>query len=421
VALALRIALALECAVHRRSLWARKNYFYPDLPKGYQITQYDAPLATAGVLELDGADGPSQVRIRRVHLEEDAGKSLHERFPGATAVDFNRAGTPLVEIVTEPDLATPSDARAFLQRLKLLLEYLDVSDCSMEEGSLRVDANVSIRPTGSAALEAKTEIKNVNSFAHIEKALTREVERQIAIRQGDGSVRPLTLLWDDHRGELRVMRFKEEDRDYRYFPEPDLPALVLSTQELARARGEVPELPRARRDRFVRQFGLPFSAAEVLTRTRGWGDYFEAVAVAADPKEACNWVNGPVTALAGEAGAGEAWRQVPPRALAELLGLVAEGTLSHAAGRRVLAIVADTGRAPREVVRSEGLAQVSDPETLEAWVGEVMTEHQAEVERYREGESKVLGFLMGRVMRRSRGRADPREARRILQEMLEGE
>ena len=249
VRLAVRAALALECDVHVESVWARKNYFYPDLPKGYQITQFERPLATNGVVEFDGEHGTGRVRIRRVHMEEDAGKSLHDRIPAATAVDLNRAGTPLVEIVTEPDLRSPADVRAFLGALKHLLEYAAVSDCNMEEGSLRADANVSVRSIGSQALGTKTEIKNVNSFSGIERALELEVARQIDVLESGGRVEQQTLLWDDHRGTIRPMRSKEESHDYRYFPDPDLPPLRLDAAFLERARAELPESPRARRAR----------------------------------------------------------------------------------------------------------------------------------------------------------------------------
>ncbi|HET9949984.1 MAG TPA: Asp-tRNA(Asn)/Glu-tRNA(Gln) amidotransferase subunit GatB, partial [Longimicrobiales bacterium] len=264
VELAVRTALALECTVHPRAVWARKNYFYPDLPKGYQITQFERPLATDGSVAFDGAGGEVRVRIRRAHMEEDAGKSLHDRIPGATAVDLNRTGTPLVEIVTEPDLRTPADTRAFLTELKQLLEYAEVSDCNMEEGSLRVDANVSVRRAGEERLGTKTEIKNVNSFSGVERALELEIARQIEVLEAGGRVEPHTLLWDDHRGRLRAMRSKEESHDYRYFPEPDLPPLVLSEEQLARARAALPEAPRARRARFVASYGLSDYDAGVL-------------------------------------------------------------------------------------------------------------------------------------------------------------
>jgi len=265
VALAVRTSLALDCTVHESSVWSRKNYFYPDLPKGYQITQFDRPLATAGVVDFDGPEGEGSVRIRRIHMEEDAGKSLHDRVPGSTAVDLNRAGTPLVEVVTEPDLRTPADVRAFLGTLKRTLEYIDVSDCNMEEGSLRADANVSVRRRGSETLGTKTEIKNVNSFSGIERALDIEIARQIDVLEQGGTIEQESLLWDDHRGEVRSMRSKEESHDYRYFPEPDLPPLSVSAAEIEAARRALPELPRARKARLEADYSLPAYDAEVLT------------------------------------------------------------------------------------------------------------------------------------------------------------
>ncbi|MGK7313234.1 MAG: Asp-tRNA(Asn)/Glu-tRNA(Gln) amidotransferase subunit GatB, partial [Candidatus Longimicrobiales bacterium M2_2A_002] len=278
VDLAVRAALALGCTVHETSVFARKNYFYPDLPKGYQITQFEEPLATDGRVVFDADDGAREVRIRRVHMEEDAGKSLHDRFPSVTAVDLNRAGTPLCEIVTEPDLRSPEEVRAFLTALKRMLEYAEVSDCNMEEGSLRADANVSLRPVGSTELGTKTEIKNVNSFSGIEKALALEIQRQAGVLEGGGAVRAQTLLWDDHRGELRPMRSKEESHDYRYFPDPDLPPLLLGDEEVEACAGRLPELPRARRMRFQETYGLPVYDADVLTQAASTAYYFEEAA-----------------------------------------------------------------------------------------------------------------------------------------------
>ena len=265
VKLAVRTALALDCTIHMTSVWERKNYFYPDLPKGYQITQFEMPLATDGVVIYDGPEGEGMVRIRRAHMEEDAGKSIHDRIPRGTAVDLNRAGTPLVEIVTEPDLRSPADARAFLVALKHILEYADVSDCNMEEGSLRVDANVSLRPVGASELGAKTEIKNVNSFSGVERALEIEIARQAEVLDHGGTVDQETLLWDDHKGQLRSMRSKEDSHDYRYFPDPDLPPLVLEPSLVEVARQCLPELPRLRRHRFIQDYGLSSYDAGVLT------------------------------------------------------------------------------------------------------------------------------------------------------------
>jgi aspartyl-tRNA(Asn)/glutamyl-tRNA(Gln) amidotransferase subunit B len=419
VRLAVVTALALDCHVHAESIWARKNYFYPDLPKGYQITQFERPLATDGHVDFDAADGPSRVRIRRVHMEEDAGKSVHDRVPGATAVDLNRAGTPLVEIVTEPDLRSPADVRAFLSDLKRLLEYADVSDCSMEQGSLRADANVSLRPVGAAALGTKTEIKNVNSFSGIERALEIEVARQTDVLRAGGRVHPETLLWDDHRAALRPMRSKEESHDYRYFPDPDLPPLILTDELLAAARSHIPELPRARRERFTREYALSAYEAGVLTQSRATADYFEEVArTTSEPKLAANWVMGGVQALMNARGEDAGTFPVRPATLSDLIGLVTSGTISDSVARTVLEAVADGDGAPREIVATRGLEQVRDQGRLEAWIEEVIDAHPDEAARYRDGETRLLGFLVGQVMRRSSGKADPRQVNELLRDRL---
>lgn len=420
VRLALRTALALDCTVHERSVWARKNYFYPDLPKGYQISQFEEPLATDGTLAFMGPDGPREVRVRRIHMEEDAGKLIHDRIPGKSAVDLNRAGTPLVEIVTEPDLRSPADSRAFLGALKQILEYLDVSDCNMEEGSLRADANVSLRPEGSDTLGTKTEIKNVNSFSGIERALEIEIARQREVLDGGGRIEQQTLLWDDHRGTVRPMRSKEESHDYRYFPDPDLPPLLVGSEALDDARAALPELPDARRTRFMEAYALSEYDAGVLTQARATAEYFETVARGAhDAKLAANWVMGPVQALMNERGEDPEQFSVGPSRIVEILGLLKEGVVSDSAAKKVLALLPDDQAPVREIVEREGLVQIRDTAQLEAWVTEVLEAHPEEVGRYRAGEKKILGFLMGRVMGRSKGQADPRQVSELLRAGLD--
>jgi len=423
VELGVRAALGLNFTVHEISVFARKNYFYPDLPKGYQITQYDRPIATGGWLDVAterGGEERRRVRIRRIHLEEDAGKSLHDRLPGRTAVDLNRAGIPLIEIVTEPDLISPAHAREFLTRLKQVLEYLRVSDCDMEKGSLRVDANVSVRPAGSPHLGIKTEVKNMNSFANVERALAYEIERQIGVLEAGGSIRQETLLWDAGRGEARPMRSKEESHDYRYFPEPDLPPLVLERAEVEAIRRDLPELPDARFRRFREAYGLPAYDAEVLTATREVADYFEATARAVgDAKAASNWIMTDVLGWLNQRQCAIEDLPITPESLAALIGLVADGTLSMPLARRVFARMAETGRPPEAIVEEEGLAQVREVDRLVGWVEEVVSAHPEEVARYREGDRKLLGFFMGQIMKKSGGKADPRETSRILRERLE--
>ncbi len=420
IALAIRAALALGSRVNPLSVFARKHYFYPDLPKGYQITQYDRPLAVGGSLELPESAG-NRVRMRRLHVEEDAGKSLHDRFAEQTAVDLNRAGVPLIEIVTEPDLRSAAEARTFLGRLKQTLEYLEVSDCNMEEGSLRVDANVSVRPAGDREYARKTEVKNMNSFSQLEKALEFEAERHIAILESGGSVEHQTMLWDPARGEARPMRGKEEVHDYRYFSEPDLPPLTVSEEEVARIARELPELPWQKTQRFVSAYGLPEYDAELLSATRELADYYEAVVGGgADAKAASNWLMGEVLAACNERGVGIGGLGVEPAWLAELVALVGGGSLSLGVGKQVFRRMIETGKRAEEVVQEEGLRTVSDAGQLEAWVAETLAESPREVERYRAGEEKLLAHFIGQVMRKSGGRAEPGRLREILVRALGG-
>jgi len=449
VALGVRAALGLDCTIHETSIFARKNYFYPDLPKGYQISQFEAPLATGGRLvvdapeeetpvaedegsslgddetaaghsglDVDGA-GTFSVRIRRLHLEEDAGKSLHDRLPSATAVDLNRTGVPLAEIVSEPDLRSPAQARAYLVALKLLLEYLEVSDCNMEEGSLRVDANVSLRPVGSDTLGTKTELKNLNSFSGVEKGLALEIERQRQLLDSGGEVHQQTMLYDERRVEVRPMRSKEESHDYRYFPDPDLPPLKVSSEWVEEIRADLPERPRPRRHRFEEEYELPTYDAGVLTADRATADYYEAVVShAPDPKTASNWVMGSVLRAVKEQELDMGDFPVPPDALGELMGLVDEETISQNTGKDVFRRMLDSGRGAREIVESEGLAQVKDEGQLAGWVDEVVAENPEEAQRYRDGEERLLGFFMGQVMQKSRGKAEPGAVNELLRERL---
>ncbi len=419
VDLAITAALGLGCQVHRVSVFARKSYFYPDLPKGYQITQFEQPLATDGSVVVGSGSDARPIRIRRTHLEEDAGKSVHDRFPEGTAVDLNRAGVPLIEIVTEPDLRTPAEARAFLQGLKRTLEYLDVSDCNMEEGSLRVDANVSLRAFGSQELGVKTEVKNLNSFSAVEKALQREVERQEEVLVSGEAVIQETLLWDERDGTVRSMRSKEESHDYRYFPDPDLPLLRLDADRVTRSREALPELPHERKSRLLEELALPEGDVEVLTSSRSLADYFEELAtLLGNPKTASNWARGPLLKEANRVRRDIAGLGPTPADVAELISLVENGTLSGSMGRTVLGRMVDSGRRAPEIVESEGLAQVQDTDELETWVDGVLAESPGEVERYRGGEAKLLGHFIGRVMRRSGGRADPNATGDLLRERL---
>ncbi len=419
VRLAVRAACALGCSVHPRSVFARKNYFYPDLPKGYQISQYEEPLATGGELEIVSPDrGPLTVGITRLHLEEDAGKSFHDRFPGLTAVDLNRSGVPLIEIVSEPDLRAPGEARAYLTALKQVLRWLGVSDCNMEEGSLRVDANLSVRRPG-AALGTRTEVKNMNSFSGVERALTVERERQVALVESGGAVEQRTMTFDAARNEVRSLRSKEESHDYRYFPEPDLPPLVLSDAWLQRARDGLPELPAARRRRFELQYGLAPSEAVVVAATAAIADHFERLATLLGTgagKDAWNWEANDVLALSeGSEAVPDA---LPPERIADVVGLVRSSSLSRQAAKKVLATMLTDPGSAHGIADRLGLIQVQDAGAIEGWVREVLGSHAAEVERYRQGETKLLGFLTGQVMKRSKGKADPKAVSAELARIL---
>jgi aspartyl-tRNA(Asn)/glutamyl-tRNA(Gln) amidotransferase subunit B len=417
VELATRAALGLGCKVNPVSVFARKNYFYPDLPKGYQISQFDQPLATGGCIIIGKSEKGSdvQIGITRLHMEEDAGKSIHDRYPGATAIDLNRSGVPLIEIVSEPDIRTAAGAGAYLRTLKQILQYLDVSDVSMEEGSLRVDANISVRAPGQVKLGTKTEVKNMNSFSAVEKALESEFDRQCALLDAGGRVEQQTLLWDGARETVRPSRTKEGSHDYRYFPEPDLRPLMLDEKWIDTARKDLPELPEARKTRLGQEYGISPSEVEQLTATPALSEYFEAVARASkDGKGAYNWVMGEVMAALRASGGEISGFQVRPADLAQLLNLVRDGTVSHTAAKQVFASMVETGKPAAQVAADEGLLQVGDEAAIATWVDEVLEEHPEEAKRYLSGEKKLQGVLVGFVMKKSKGRADPKRVNQLL-------
>jgi aspartyl-tRNA(Asn)/glutamyl-tRNA(Gln) amidotransferase subunit B len=414
--LAARAALALGCTVHGRSVFARKSYFYPDLPKGYQISQYDRPLATDGSVAFESAErGRVAVHIQRLHVEEDAGKSLHDRLPGRTAVDLNRAGVPLAEIVSGPDLRTAAEARAWLATLRQILLYTGASDCSMEQGSLRVDANLSVRRAGSTAFGTKTEVKNMNSFANVERALTAEYARQVELLERGEAVRQVTLLFDASSGAVRPMRSKEESHDYRYFPDPDLPPLVLSAEWIDRQRAALPELPEARRARLEREHGISAYQASVVSGEPALADYFESlVAAGVEGRQAANWVTGDVMTAWNETGG----FPVSAERLAALIAMERDGTVSLQAAKRIFAELREQDAEPRALAIQLGLVQVKDADALGGWVDEVLAAYPGEVARYRGGETKLMGFFVGQVMKRSKGKADPKGVQPLLQERL---
>ena len=421
VELATRAALALHCTVQPASVFARKNYFYPDSPKGYQISQFDKPLATDGYVEIGARADRSPIRIgvTRVHIEEDAGKSIHDRFSGVTAIDLNRAGTPLIEIVSEPDLRSPEQAGAYLRVLKQIIEYVGTSNVNMEEGSLRVDANVSARRRGETVLGTRTEVKNMNSFSGVERALEVEFTRQVALLHAGDSVVQQTMLWDATSAEVRPSRTKEGSQDYRYFPEPDLPPLILSVDWIAKMQHDLPELPAARRARFAVDYTLSAYDIDVLTADPRIAEYYEAVARAhGDAKAAANWVMGEVLAQLRSSGEDIGAFRVRPADLAQLLDLVSGGVVSHTAAKKIFVRMVATGDPPGHIAQRDGLIQVDDAAQLAAWLDDVLTDMPAEAERYRNGEVRLRGVLIGAAMRKSQGRANPQQLGQLLAERL---
>jgi aspartyl-tRNA(Asn)/glutamyl-tRNA(Gln) amidotransferase subunit B len=418
----IRAALALGCRINGTSVFARKNYFYPDLPKGYQISQYEQPLASGGALAFDTAGGSRRIGITRVHLEEDAGKSLHEGFPDSdrrTYVDFNRSGTPLIEIVTEPDLRSAADAAEFFTRLRAILVWLGVNDGNMEEGSLRCDANVSVRRRG-APLGTKAEVKNLNSFRFLQKALEYEIERQIDVLQEGGRVVQETRLWDSSSGVTVSMRSKEEAHDYRYFPEPDLPAVAAPAARVRAIERLMPELPEARRQRFVAALGLPDYDAQLLTQSRGVADFFESVVHAgAAAKAAANWMMGELARALKDAAADIEHSPVTPERLAGLLKLIDAGVISGAMAKGVFEKMLRTERTADEIVAADGLAQIDDESAILGLIADVVAANDDAVAQYRAGKAATFGFLVGQVMKKTAGKANPKRVNELLRRHLD--
>ena len=422
VELAIRTGLALGCKIESTSIFARKNYFYPDLPKGYQISQFDQPLARNGSVEIGKrSDGSAiAIRITRVHMEEDAGKSIHDRFAGASAVDLNRAGVPLVEIVSEPDMRGSAQAEAYVRVLKQILEYADVSDVNMEEGSLRVDANISVRERGDAKLGTRTEIKNMNSISGLVKALDIEFARQCSIVASGGRIEQQTMLFDANTNDVRPARSKEGSHDYRYFPDPDLPPVVVPLERIDRIHRDLPELPQARRDRYKREHqNLTDYDIEVLTADAAMGDYFEQVARQSnDAKTAANWMLGEVFASLKSTEQSIEHFTVRPADLAALLNMVRDGVVSHSAAKQIFGKMVTTGDRPSAIAERDGLLKVSDDGALVKWIDEVFADHPAEAQRFLTGEKRLQGVLVGYVMKQSKGSADPKRVNQLLAERV---
>ncbi|RJQ74087.1 MAG: Asp-tRNA(Asn)/Glu-tRNA(Gln) amidotransferase subunit GatB [Desulfobacteraceae bacterium] len=416
---ALRMALATHCSVAQLSRFARKNYFYPDLPKGYQISQYDLPIAVDGHVEIQMDGQTRRIGLIRIHMEEDAGKLMHASDRPVSFVDLNRAGVPLIEIVSEPDLRSAEEAGAYLRTLRSLIRWIGVGDGNMEEGSFRCDANVSIRPQGSSAFGTRTEIKNLNSFKHVEKALRYEIARQTEIVLDGGAVVQETRLWDPDKGVTLSMRGKEEAHDYRYFPDPDLPPLVIDRAWIDRVRGQLPELPHERRQRFITDYQLPAYDAGILTASREAADYFEAcLQVYPHPKVVSNWIMGPLLGLLNAQDKTIEQSPVSAADLAALLQLTGEGVISGKIAKTVFDEMAASGRTAGQVVQDKGLAQVSDTRALEAAVDKVLAGAADEVSRYKAGQTKLMGFFVGQVMKATKGKANPNVVNEILKKKL---
>ncbi|MBI3616543.1 MAG: Asp-tRNA(Asn)/Glu-tRNA(Gln) amidotransferase subunit GatB [Candidatus Omnitrophica bacterium] len=413
----IRVALALGCGIQPRIVFHRKNYFYPDLPKDFQISQYDLPLGTDGFVEI----GKRRIRIGRAHLEEDAGKLLHSA--GYSLVDFNRTGVALLEIVTEPDLTSPEEAHLYLKTLRGILEYLEVSDCDMEKGSLRCDTNISLRPAGSAAdsLGTKVEIKNLNSFKAVARSLAYEIQRQAQVLDEGGKIQQETRLWDDAAGRTEPMRSKEYAHDYRYFPEPDLVPFAVSPEEVEKVRGNLPELPPQRARRLIEQYGLSEMDARTLTASKGTADYFESCmkAAPASAKTLANWIAGELSSQTNarnlESVAGLPF---PPGHLVELVGLIESGKISGKMAKEIFAEALSSGQSPGSIVYSKGLSQVTDPSVLQTAAQEVLKEHPQAAADYRTGKGQALMFLVGQLMRRTQGAASPAISQEILRKLL---
>lgn len=419
---AIRAALATHCNINRQSRFARKNYFYPDLPKGYQISQYELPIAEHGHLDIDVASGEKKkIGITRIHMEEDAGKSVHDASPDGTLINFNRTGVPLLEIVSEPDMRSAEEAAAYLKKLRNILVYLGVCDGNMEEGSFRCDANISLRPAGQREFGTKAELKNMNSFRFVQKAIEYEILRQENVLKGGGEIAQETRLWNSAKGMTESMRSKEEAHDYRYFPDPDLLPLVVDDAWIEAERAKLPELPDDKKDRFAREYGLPEYDAEVLTAEKAVADYFEKCAgLAGDPKKVSNWIMGDLMKHLNEDGIEVSECSVTPENLAGMLRLIDKGTISGKIAKTVFEEMYATGKAPADIVREKGLEQVTDAGAIEAIVDKVIEENPAQAEEFREGKEKLLGFFVGQVMKASKGKANPAMVNELIREKLKG-
>ena len=420
---AVRAGLALNCEISRFSKFDRKNYYYPDLPKNFQTSQFDLPICERGHLDIEVNGEKKQIRITRAHMEEDAGKLVHHGTSitdsDYSLVDYNRTGTPLLEIVTEPDMRSAKEAVAYLEKMHAILQYIGISDCRMEEGSLRCDANVSVRPVGQKELGTKAEIKNINSFKGVEKAIEYEALRQAEILEDGGKIIQETRTWDEKEGVTKSMRTKEEANDYRYFPEPDLAPFTVSEEYIEDIRKTLPELPDERRERYIANFGLSSTDAQYMTNDKDTSDYFEkVVAAGADPKVSVNWIMGEFASQLSNAGIEIAKAPVTPENLAKLLALIAKGTISGKIAKKVFAEMWKDGADPEEIVKAQGLVQISDTGALKELVVKVIANNPKAVEDFKAGKKKAVGALVGQIMKETKGKANPKVINELLNDEL---
>lgn len=413
------MGLAVNCKINKRSIFARKNYFYPDLPKGYQISQYEEPICENGFLNIEIKDGSlKKIRIRRIHMEEDAGKSIHDRG-NETYIDLNRCGVPLIEIVSEPDLSSAEEAANFLSKIHQLVRYLEICDGNMEEGSLRCDANVSIKLKGSDKLGTKTEIKNMNSFKNVEKAINFEIQRQIDLVEDGEEIRQQTLLWDANLNEAIPMRSKEEAHDYRYFPEPDLLPVIIDEEWKSELLKSLPELPDAKKQRFISKYNLPKYDAEIITESKHLADYYESVVrVTKDFKTASNWIMGEVLKILNEKKIEIKDFPVLSKNLGSLINFINDGTISGKIAKEIFQVMVDEGKEPFDIISERNLFQISDIAELEKIVDETLQNHPSEVEQYLWGKEKVFGFFVGQIMKKTQGKANPKSVNEIVKNKL---
>jgi len=417
----MKMALATNCRINRQNVFARKNYFYPDLPKGYQISQYAQPPAEHGYVDIEVEGGRKRIGITRIHMEEDAGKLVHDEMTPSSYVDVNRCGVPLIEIVSEPDIRSAEEAAAYLRRLHEILVYLEICDGNMQEGSFRCDANVSLRPKGTEAFGTRTELKNMNSFRNVQRALEYEIKRQHYILEDGGEVVQETRLWDDSQGVTLSMRGKEEAHDYRYFPDPDLVTVDISDEWIEEVRRTLPELPLEKRERFIRDYGIPPYDAGVLTSSRALADYYEeAVRLSGKPKIVSNWVMGDLLRFLNEEKRDIRECILKPSDLAEMIRLIEDGTISGKIAKEVFEDMYRTGRSPRTIVDEKGLVQITDESALQKTIEEILRANPAQLEQYRSGKEKVFGYFVGQVMKVTKGKANPALVNELLKKMLAG-